>query len=180
LYLTAGLFKGNKIEVPKSAKPTLSKVRESVFNILMPNFEHGQKFLDMFAGSAIMGLEALSRGYIVKELEINPKTAALIKKNYEKIKQKPDLTIVNSLKYKTDEKFDVIYIDPPWDMDYAPIIKKAVEFLNAEGRIVIEYDCLREINIKELLLQNKIPLDIVKSKKYGRTRIEMLSFVNNL
>ena len=39
MYLTGGQYKGNKIEVPKSAKPTLSKVRESVFNILMPFYK---------------------------------------------------------------------------------------------------------------------------------------------
>ena len=85
MYLTGGQYKGNKIEVPKSAKPTLSKVRESVFNILMPFYKIDSKFLDMFAGSAIMGLEALSRGYEVKEIEINPKSAELIKKNYAKV-----------------------------------------------------------------------------------------------
>ena len=62
MYLTGGQFKGSKIEIPKSAKPTLSKVRESVFNMLVSYANYGDKFLDMFAGSAIMGLEALSRG----------------------------------------------------------------------------------------------------------------------
>lgn len=178
MYLTAGLFKGNKIEVPKSAKPTLSKVRESVFNILMPDFKEGQKFLDMFAGSAIMGLEALSRGYTVKELEINPKSAALIRKNYEKIRQKPDLTVVNSLNYKTEEKFDVIYLDPPWDADYSVIIKKACSLLSPEGKIVAEFDDLKKIDIEKITKENNLPLEVVKSKKYGRVRIEILSFVN--
>ena len=119
MYLTGGQYKGSKIEAPKSARPTLSKVRESVFNILMAYAQENSSFLDMFAGSGIMGLEALSRGYKVKEIEINSKNAELIKKNYAKIKKKPDLTKANALNYKTETKFDIIYIDPPWQADYS-------------------------------------------------------------
>ena len=104
MNLTGGQFKGQKIEVPKNVKPTLSKVRESVFNILYQFEFENNTFLDMFAGSAIMGLEAISRGYKVKELEMNPKTAKIIKSNYQKLNLEPNLTICNSLNYKTDEK----------------------------------------------------------------------------
>ena len=45
MYLTGGQYKGHKIEVPKNVKPTLSKVRESVFNILMQYDLSGNKFL---------------------------------------------------------------------------------------------------------------------------------------
>ena len=167
MYLTAGQYKGTKIDIPKSAKPTLSKVRESVFNILAQFDTKDNKFLDMFSGSAIMGLEALSRGYIVTEIEINPKTANLIKKNYEKIKVKPNITICDALKYK-GEKFNIIYIDPPWNMDYIPIIKKAIELLNEKGILIIEHD--KKIDFD--LFNNS--LELVKSKKYGRCLIDFL------
>ncbi len=178
MYLTGGQYKGNKIEVPKSAKPTLSKVRESVFNILMPFYKIDSKFLDMFAGSAIMGLEALSRGYKVKEIEINPKSAELIKKNYAKIKQKPDLIITNALFYKTNEKFDVIYIDPPWNSDYEPILCKAAKLLNTKGIIIMEYDVSNQIDTYKIIARNNLMLKTFKIKKYGRVRLEMLTFVN--
>ena len=164
MYLTGGQFKGYKVETPKSARPTLSKVRESIFNML-DNLEHGQTFLDMFAGSAIMGLEALSRGYIVKELEIDKKTAEIIKKNYEKTKIKPDLTIIDALKYK-ERKFNIIYIDPPWSNNYKPIILKALELLEDYGLIIIEHD--NTIDFGEF------PLLELKSKKYGRCLINIL------
>jgi len=86
LYLTGGQYKGHKIEVPQNVKPTLSKVRESVFNILQQYDLTDLNFLNMFSGSAIMGLEAISRGYKVKELEINPKIAQIINLNYKKLK----------------------------------------------------------------------------------------------
>ena len=173
MYLTGGQYKGHKIEVPQNTKPTLSKVRESIFNMLIQFELDGNRFLDMFAGSAIMGLEALSRGYSVKEIELNPKTAQIIKKNYEKINKKPDMTVCNALNFKS-EKFDIIYIDPPWNNDYSPIIIKAYELLNQNGIIIIEYDKQNDISINEILKTTQIPLNIIKSKKYGRCLIDIL------
>ena len=66
MNITGGKYKGQKIKAPDEniTRPTLSKVRMSVFNTLqaMMDFE-GASFLDMFAGSGIMGLEAISRGF---------------------------------------------------------------------------------------------------------------------
>lgn len=174
MYLTGGQFKGHKIEVPKNTKPTLSKVRESIFNILQQFEFENNTFLDMFAGSAIMGLEAISRGYKVYELEINPKTISIIKKNYEKIKQKPNIILTDSLKYKSETRFDIIYLDPPWDMDYNPIIQKAQSLLSKDGIIIIEFDKQKEINIPKIIADNNLNLEIIKSKKYGRCLISIL------
>ncbi len=174
MYLTGGQFKGQKIEVPKNVKPTLSKVRESVFNILSQYEFKNNTFLDMFSGSAIIGLEALSRGYRVKELEINPKTAKIIKSNYEKLKLKADLTICNSLNYKTQEKYDIVYLDPPWEMDYKNIIKKAYELVSSNGIIIVEFDTTKNINIKEILNEINLDLEIIKDKKYARVGLIFL------
>ena len=174
MYLTGGQFKGHKIDVPKSAKPTLSKVRESVFNMLSSISLEDNLFLDMFAGSAIMGLEALSRGFRVFEVEINPKSAQIIKNNYSKIKQKPNLTITNALLFSPKEKFDIIYLDPPWQNDYTPIIKKADELLKDKGVIIVEYDKQNNIDLKKIIQNNDFKLTIIKSKKYGRCLIDFL------
>ena len=164
MYLTGGQFKGFKIDVPKSARPTLSKVRESIFNML-DNLEHGNKFLDMFAGSAIMGLEAYSRGYQVKEIEINKKSAAIIKKNYDKLNITPDIAVIDALKFK-GEKFNIIYIDPPWQDNYKPVIQKAYELLDNYGLIIVEHDIKIDFT--------GLNLELIKSKKYGRCLIDIL------
>ena len=66
MNITGGIYNRQKVQAPDESvtRPTLSKVRMSVFNTLssMIDFE-GKSFLDMFAGSGIMGLEALSRGF---------------------------------------------------------------------------------------------------------------------
>ena len=88
MNITAGKFKGQKILAPDEniTRPTLSKVRMSVFNTLqcMIDFEESS-FLDMYAGSGIMGLEALSRGFKkIVAIEKNKKVYGVIKLNYKK------------------------------------------------------------------------------------------------
>ena len=79
MHLTGGQYKGRIIDVPKNVKPTLSKVRESVFNSLHSIFEDekGLSFLDMFGGSGLMSLEAISRGYEVVTIEKDRKNEFL-------------------------------------------------------------------------------------------------------
>ena len=85
MIITAGIYKGLKIAAPYEniTRPTLSKVRMGVFNSLysmIGEFE-GKSFLDVFGGSGVMGLEALSRGFNdVKVFEKNLKAAEIIKK----------------------------------------------------------------------------------------------------
>lgn len=158
MIITAGKYKGRKIEAPdeKITRPTLSKVRMGVFNTLysiIGNFD-GKSFLDVFGGSGIMGLEALSRGFdSVKVFEKNPKVAQIIKKNYQTLGLKPDLTIGDSAKLvcKLEKKFDVIYIDPPYESEiYQDILE------NVNGDIIIaEHSEEIDFNKFKLLKQKK-------------------------
>ena len=175
MNLTGGQFKGIKIDIPNNARPTLSKVRQGVFNILS-NFEfENNTFLDMFSGSGLMSLEALSRGYDSYCIELNSKNAEIIKKNYKKINKIPNLTIKNALQFKSDEKFEIIYLDPPWNFDYAPIIKKSLELLDKNGIIIVEYDSEEKINLEKIINDLNLDLEIIKSKKYGRCLIDILT-----
>ena len=160
MIITAGIYKGRKIAAPDESitRPTLSKVRLGVFNSLyslIGEFE-GKSFLDVFGGSGVMGLEALSRGFNdVKVFEKNLKAAEIIKKNYKLLGVKPDLQIGDSEKLiqKLDKKYDVVYIDPPYMSDlYERILSKI------EGNIiVVESD--KPIDIKGF--------ELLKSKNYG-------------
>lgn len=174
MRITAGVYKGRKVVAPDEniVRPTLSKIRESIFNTLfsMIDFE-GKSFLDIFAGSGIMGLEALSRGfYSVFLIEKNPKVAKIIKDNYEKIGVIPNLKIGDSLKQKITEKFDVIYIDPPY---YSGIYEKILQrikdegLLNQEGIVILEH-------VTEVLWE-ELGFKVIKQKKYSGKFITFLS-----
>ncbi len=164
MHLTGGQYKGRIVSTPcgegrgehgRSVKPTLSKVRESVFNVLSSHFlssamENSEpnnvfsklSFLDMFTGSGIMALEAYSRGFgEVFAIEKCPRTYSLIKKTFSAFCADISLLRADAIKAVPKlQEFDVIYIDPPWDFDYEPIINTAYEKLATGGVIVVEYD----------------------------------------
>lgn len=167
MIITAGIYKGRKVTAPdeKITRPTLSKTRMGIFNSLysiLGNFE-GKTFLDVFGGSGIMGLEALSRGFSsVKVFEINKKSAEIIKKNYGMLNLKPDLTIGDSIKIlaNINEKFDVIYIDPPYKSGlYENVLKIA------NGNIIVA-EHSEEVDFTGF--------EIIKQKVYGSSKITFL------
>ena len=158
MIITAGKFKGQKVQAPDEniTRPTLSKVRMSIFNTLqaMIDFDNNS-FLDMYAGSGIMGLEALSRGFSkVVAIEKHPKVAQIIKTNFG-----------DSLKVavKLNEKFDVIYIDPPY---FSGIYEKS---LNAIKNIVDGIVILEHVTDVDLT-----GYEVIKQKKYGDKFITFL------
>ncbi len=160
MIITAGIYKGRKLLVPEESitRPTLSKVRMGVFNTLyslIGDFE-GKSFLDVFGGSGVMGLEALSRGFSkVTVFEKNLKAANIIKKNYESVGLKPDLQIGDSQKLikKLAEVFDIVYIDPPYKSDLYEVILQ-----NSKGKIIVTE------GVSRLEIEN---LELLKTKNYG-------------
>ena len=162
MNISGGQFKGRKILTPdeKITRPTLSKVRMSIFNCLyslLGDFE-SMIFLDVFGGSGIMGLEALSRGFSkVTVIEQNKKAAQIIRKNYETLKLKPDLILGNALNIlpKLDSKYNVAYVDPPYA---AGIYEETFEKLQNKAEIIIlEHPSALKFDIE----------NIIKQKEYG-------------
>lgn len=176
MIITAGIYKGRKVQAPdeKITRPTLSKARESIFNTLFSIIDFENKsFLDMYAGSGIMGLEALSRGFEhVLAIEKNPKVAKVLKENYTNIKLNPNLIIGDSLKIlpKLNEKFDIIYIDPSYFSGvYEDSLKKIKEnnLLKDDGIIILEH--VTDVDFE------KFELKLIKQKKYSGKLITFLS-----
>ena len=169
MIITAGKFKGQKVSIPDEniTRPTLSKVRMSIFNTLQAiiDFE-GSSFLDMYAGSGIMGLEAISRGFInVCAIEKNPKAFQIIKSNFKHFSPAPKLIIGDSLKItKTlQDKYDVIYIDPPY---FSGIYEQSLDAIkNISSKIVI-LEHVTDVNFSDF--------ELIKQKKYGDKFITFL------
>ena len=146
IRITGGLLRGRNIESPDSMKtrPTASRTREALFNILQG--VEGFRMLDLFAGSGIMGLEAISRGAVsVTAVELARPQVRMIERSYKAVgvfdKLKLLETNVLTLKKEVlcaEEGFDLIYADPPFkDMDY-PDLRPFIEWLNPGGVAVFE------------------------------------------
>jgi len=167
MNITAGIYKGRKISAPdeKITRPTLSKTRMGIFNTLysiMGDFT-GKTFLDLFGGSGIIGLEALSRGFeSVKVIELNRKSAEIIRKNYNSLGLIPDLTIGDSLKLikKINEVFDVVYIDPPYNSGIYEQVLPHVKgnLIVVESSYNIDFD----------------NFEVLKQKQYGNSMVSFL------
>lgn len=136
LKINGGLFKGISLESPSGNKtrPTSSMLREAVFNICQHKVQEAN-FLDIFAGTGAMGLEALSRGAAHSTFIENDRNAlACIRKNIQKLSATDKTSILpidvlSSLKKLEGQTFDLIYIDPPYGEK--EIEKRSLEQLKA-------------------------------------------------
>lgn len=146
IRITGGALRGRNVPSPDGVKtrPTASRTREALFNILqgVENF----RMLDLFAGSGIMGIEALSRGAAhVVAVEMAHSQARLIMSAYKALNLSSNVTLLetNALTLSKEslcsqEGFDLIYADPPFkDMEY-PDLRRFIEWLNPGGVAVFE------------------------------------------
>jgi 16S rRNA (guanine966-N2)-methyltransferase len=171
MKITAGKYKSKQIKTVDTleVRPTSSKVRESIFNILQNKVSEAI-MLDLFAGSGIMGLEALSRGASkVVFVEKNLKIFKLLKENlcnfdvqYD-VLLKDAITALNKLK---GSKFDIIFADPPYKLDIIPDVLRMVKensLLAKDGVIIIEHSSKYKFEANGF--------EVIKTKEYGDTMI---------
>lgn len=176
MHITGGYLKSRKIESPKSVnvRPTLSQIRESIFSTLfsLTDFQN-KSFLDAFAGSGIMGFEAISRGFEeITFIEKDKKTYFLLKQNSEKLGINAEFLLGDTVKIlnKLEKSFDVIYVDPPYQSglynDILTIIQEK-NLLNKEGFLILEHP-------KTLKITNQ-NYKLIKQKNYSDKTITILT-----
>ncbi|MBQ9298622.1 MAG: 16S rRNA (guanine(966)-N(2))-methyltransferase RsmD [Clostridia bacterium] len=178
MRIISGKARGTKLYTLEGIKtrPTLDRVKEPLFSIITAKLLDAE-VLDLFAGSGALGIEALSRGAKNVILCDNSKDAIdVINKNLEKTRL--NAQVVNSdyekcLSSLKSNKFDLIFLDPPYKTDYIErAINKILEYdiLKKDGLIIAETDNQDKIEkIKNLNIEIK---DI---RKYGRA---ILIFLN--
>jgi 16S rRNA (guanine966-N2)-methyltransferase len=147
--IIAGAGKGRRLKVPPgdATRPTGARVRQTLFDILAAAIPGG-RFLDAFAGGGGVGLEALSRG-ARRVVLVDASRAAVeaVRANLAllpdaaraEVVQKDARTALAALRDR-GERFDVVYLDPPYDSDlYEPLLPLAEAVLAEDGVIVAEH-----------------------------------------
>ena len=183
MRIISGTARGTKLYTLEgdNTRPTLDRVKESVFNILQEKI-YGSTFLDIFGGSGAIGLEAASRGASKVVLCDNSNEACeIIKKNIEKTHLQSKVELYN-LDYKIvlekkigTYKFDIIYIDPPYKTDYGIQVLELLKDKEInETQIIIETDNID----KYLPYIDKYGYGIEKNKKYGRASLLIIKAKN--
>lgn len=144
MRVISGIVGGRKLKSPdgEAVRPTTDHVKEAIFNILQFDLE-GRRVLDLFGGSGQMGIEALSRGAREAVFTDNNRSSiALIRENLKRCGLSGKVLQTDALSFLSrGEKFDVIFVDPPYDSGlYAPVLQRinAVDNLTEGGIIVCE------------------------------------------
>lgn len=177
MRIIAGKYRGlklNEFEL-NNIRPTIDRVRESIFNKIQFRVA-GAIVLDLFGGTGAVSLEFLSRNAErVITADNNAGSIKLIKQNFAKAKINPELLEMDYMKAlkKVKEmgiKFDIVFLDPPYDTDYA---EKAIvyinenDLLNDDGIIVYEH-----IEDKNYSLPDN--LGLLDKRKYGTVMVSYL------
>ena len=186
MRISAGNLKGRKINFRKAQKaaakqdalrPTSSKVRESVFNIIGSLIEDA-KFIDLYAGTGAVGVEALSRGASAAFfVEADRKRTEQIEKMLKDCgySSKADIITGEASAFiaktvKEGLKFDIVFLDPPYhtgELERILPLLSGGEMLNDKGIIIAEH-----------LSKKKLPDEIgklvqKKAYKYGDTMLTL-------
>lgn len=172
MRVITGIARGMKLSEPagNQMRPTTDQVKEAMFNILQNDIE-GRACLDLFSGTGQLGIEALSRG--AKSCVFVDEAGAsvrLTRSNLEKTRLEGGRVIQgDALKFlEGREKFDLIFIDPPYASGFCQKALKAItvfDKLNAGGIIICETAADSEPGELEE------PYRKVKTYRYGKIRL---------
>ena len=119
--IIGGRWRGTRLQVPArpGLRPTSDRVRETLFNWLMPVLP-GAKVLDLFAGSGALGLEAASRGAAsVQLVEADPQLAQALQSVAARLEAAAQVRVHRGdalawLQSANAEPFDIAFVDPPF------------------------------------------------------------------
>jgi len=178
LRIIGGKARGRRINsVPgDTTRPITDKVREALFNIIGPDIQ-GASFLDLFAGTGSVGIEALSRGALyVCFTELSWKAVKTIRENLKITGLEEEAEVIRNdafdyLDQPASQKYDYIYIAPP---QYKELWKKAlqsleehVDWLAEDGWVIVQIHPIEYVPIGgEFTLHTLVEFD---QRRYGST-----------
>ena len=189
LRIEAGFLKGTRLKSPKGleTRPTTGKVRSAVFDSLRDSL-HGATFLDLFAGSGVNGLEALSRGAShATFLEYNSAAMKVLSSNIKELEERgrniPQLSTSTEI-IKADlrrglngldsvGKFSLVWMDPPYSLanDFVESIIPCLPTYLEDGATLILETSSDDGSSVDLL--REFSLEMCWSRRYGKTKVEM-------
>jgi len=181
MRIIGGQAKGRRIAVPPgfAVRPTSDRIKEALFNILGPVDD--QKFLDLYAGTGNVGIEALSRGAeeVVFVENINVLVTALQKNlelfgfqgRYKIICMDVEKAVIRLA--QEGRRFDVIFADPPYRMGHIDrtigLLNVCPSLLTEKGKLVLQHAVTEPLQMK-----SDTVFELVDARRYGDT---LLSFI---
>jgi len=176
MRVISGSARGRRLkELPgMDTRPTTDQVKESIFNIIQFDVE-GRRVLDLFAGTGQMGIEALSRGAAhATFVELAPAAAKIVRENVE-LTRFTDVSKVVQTDWRAflsscREKFDLIFLDPPYRTDMLENAMQtiaAIDILSEHGIMICESPLDKE------LPELAAPYEKGKEYRYGKIKVTL-------
>jgi len=177
MRVITGSAKGRKLITleGEDIRPTSAKVKGAIFNSIQFDIE-GRNVLDLFAGAGQLGIEALSRGARKAVfVDLSRDAVKVVGDNLEHCRLKDNATVFNGdgLSYlkTTREKFDIVFIDPPYKKQLTvKALSLVLNVLNDGGIIVCETD------INEELPEEIGEYTVAKQDTYSKTKLTIYRY----
>ena len=176
MRVITGSARGMRLREPSNydIRPTTGKVKEAMFSIVQFSVP-GARVLDLFAGTGQLGIEALSRGAAEAVfVDSSPEALRLVTENlrHTGLEDRARVRRGDSIAYlKSGEKFDLMFLDPPYSTD---LLEKAIKFVDL-------FDILREDGIMICESERRtalpdLPEGKYLSREYAYGRIKLTTF----
>lgn len=175
--ISAGKLRGRNLAVPARARPTSARLREALFDIWRHRVAQC-RFLDLFAGSGAVGLEAFSRGadsvvFVERDREASRRlrvVCAELAADTSTVIQADLPEDLARVMRTVGSGFDLIFADPPYDFDaYAELLASLADPLEMGGAVAVEHSVRTTLPVfPEGLIRQTV-------RDYGENRISFYS-----
>jgi 16S rRNA (guanine966-N2)-methyltransferase len=182
MKILGGKYKGRNFYMPAGIRPTQNVLRAAIFDLLGHDLS-GLSFLDLFAGSGAVGLEAISRGadevVMVEHNDLNAKT---IRENGELlgIDFGGKFSLIHgdaftSVKRLSEEarRFDIVFFDPPYGRNLAKKTLKLLtlrDILHPQSLVMIQFENSEKLEVPE-------GFSVLTQRRYGLSYLTLLQRV---
>lgn len=163
VQIIAGTYRHRKINFIEATdlRPTGARIRETLFNWIAPII-HEKTCLDLFAGSGILGFEALSRGAKqVTFVEKNNQVAKQIEQNLQNLNINNATLINTDYQNALQGQYDIVFLDPPYVLRLLPTLLAQIEVLAPK------YIFIEDNQPIESIVSTHDRYHLIKSKKAG-------------
>lgn len=181
LKIIGGRSGGTVLTAPKGrhTRPTLGRVRESIFNVLANIGIIDTEVIDLFAGTGALGLEALSRG-AASAVFIDQATGRVLRENIGKTHSESSCSVIErdvyaGLEMLKGRHFDYVFLDPPYHSFH---IQKVLEIL--PGSSLLAEDALiiaEHAEDEDILEKENCAFQLWKLSRFGETAVSYLKYV---
>lgn len=181
MRVITGIAKGTRLRTLEGndVRPTTDRVKEGIFSALQFGIE-GRTFLDLFAGSGQMGIEAISRG--AKKavfIDSSKKSLQVVNENIEKCKFQNKSKVVNgsavSFLKMNKEKFDIAFLDPPYRQGLLEeVLPLVFENMKETGVVLCEHP------VDEKIIEKYSNFSLDREYRYGKIKISSFCYKENI